>query len=267
MMDILVRSYVAVKYAMVPPAPAPVYPFFARILADYERTSDHRPRTHGKYPETIPSVDYAHMKDYTANIGMPDQFNLFDDLWFELNSAKQWLWMDINCLAQYGKRFANLTSAQKTEAKAQWASLTDGGRCFTNGTGWNNGYRDWILPKNSAAAKGVQQEQVVCSLNTVKVIGAPKNINSNYLGLGPKSYLHYPIECVDPARPLPTPEVLIAQPWLCHKPTISTGRPLAGRAYEITPFSQFNEQSRYILWGKNGVGWIRADWIKKLDVP
>ena len=266
MFDLQVTGFSKTSGELVrqPPTPAPVYPYFARILADYERTSDHRPRTHGAYPETVPSVDYRKMKDYKANAGMPDQMNLFDDLWFELRSDKQWLWMDVCCLSQYGRRYADLTVTQMRAAKAQWASLTDGGRCFTNGTGWNNGFRDWVQPKNTTAAKGVQQEQVVCSLNTVKVIGAPKTINSNYLGLGAKPYLHYPIECVNPARPLPTPEVLLAQPWLCHKPTVSTGKHLGGGVYEIDPFPQFDEKSRYILWGKNGIGWIRADWIIKL---
>ena len=237
------------------------YPYFAYIMPDYKRTSDHNPRTHGMYASTTAaSIDYRYMKCYTANVGVPDVINLYDDDWFPLDYSMQWLWMDACCLSLFGRKYKELNSEEKRYALLSWKTLTDGGRAFANGKGWDDGYRDFIIPAN-IGANLVEQEQVTCSMNKVKVIGEPKEFFSNYLGLGNKKYWHYPIECLNPNARLPDAKDLLTMDWLCHRPTTSSGKNLGGGKYEINNFPQFREKSKVILWGKNGVGWIRSDWV------
>ncbi len=253
----------------------PISGEYARVLADYERTSDHRPRTHGQYPETIPSIDYINMKSYNSNVGVPDVINLYDDLWVKLDEKKQWLWMDINCMSQFGTIYRLLKPEQKKEAMESYKSLTHGGRAFTNGTGWNDGRKDYVIPENLYRTQLVEQEQLLCSLNTVKVIGNPRNFFSNYLGLGGKNYEHLPIECLDPVK-INIPSRfdtfvyidfvtnILSKEWLCHSPSTSSGKYLGGGVYEINKFPQFGEKSKFLLWGANGIGWIRSDWIRAI---
>lgn len=246
---------------------------YATVLPDYKRTSDHLPRTHGEYPETIPSIDYIHMKSYGSNVGVPDVINLYDDVWVKLDEKKQWLWMDINCMSQFGSIYRFLEKAQKENAMASYKSLTSGGRAFTNGTAWDNGRKDYVIPENLYRTQVVEQEQLLCSLNKVKVVGSPRTFFSNYLGLGGKNYEHLPIECLDPQR-INIPSRLdttlyvnfvidiISKDWLCHNPSTSSGKNLGNAIYEINKFPQFGEKSKFLLWGANGVGWIRSDWIR-----
>jgi hypothetical protein len=251
---------------------------FARILKDYERTSDNHPRTGGLYWETtIPSIDYIHMGDYNAKSPMPDQFNRFDDEFIELKSNQQWLWMNVCCQATFGKDYKDLTLAQQGFAKQEWKSFTWNHRCFNNSTGREDGYTDYVLPYYGWRNIGMMQESIVCSTpdkytkqedwNIVKIIGNPINFTANYLGLGAKSIPHFPIEVLDVKNSLPLAKDLIKMKWLCHRPSTSTGKPLS-TGYQINPFPQFQSEmtgmpeSRYILWGNGtNIGYIRCDWV------
>lgn len=244
---------------------------FGYILEDFLRTSDGLPRTHGAYPSTVPSIDYRFMKCYGAKTGVPDIINLYEDLWFPLTESMQWLWMNVNCMATFHKLYSNLTAAQRTQAMAWYKNLTSGGRYATNGMAWDNGRKDFVSSSNMSATRLVEQEQITCSQNRVKLTGRTETFHSDYLQLGTRPYLHHEIVCADPKMAIPDRTSplyanfvidILSKDWLCHTPTISTGKNLGGGVYEIAPFSQFDGNAKHILWGKNGLGWIRSDWIK-----
>lgn len=228
---------------------------FVRILPSWRITSDHKPRRW--------SIDFKTMKDYNplATNGMPDQFAAHVNQWIELRQDKQFLWMNACCLAAYGQRYDTMNVTMKKIARVQWAGLTHGGRAFTNGRGWNNGRRDYIQPYNPTATKMVEQENVVCSTNLLKVIGDPVPFTLNYLGVTAR-HLHYPVEALDPTKPLPAPEELLEKPWLCHTPTTATVIQNADGSWKVDPFHWFNSESRYIFWAKGGIAYYRCDWVE-----
>lgn len=245
---------------------------FARIKKDWERTSDGLPRTGGLYwKTTTPSYDYRNMKDYGAHMGMPDQFNRFDNEFIELENNQQWLWMNVCCQATWKKNYDELSKIEREYAKSQWKSLTWTGRCFNNGSGREDGYDDFVLPFRGNKNIGMNQESVVCSSpdgypnNLVKIVGEPVKFTSIYLATKPpKSLWHYPIEVINVKKPLPKASELVNMNWLCHSPSISTGKKLSV-GYQIQEFSQFYGKSKYILWGNGtNIGYIRADWVELL---
>lgn len=260
--------------------PIDTYPKYAYILKDWQRTSDHHPRTGGLYWQTtVPSIDYANMKDYTAHRGMPDQFNRYDDEFIELGGRQQWLWMNVCCQTTWGKDYAELDRQTQIIAKENWKNLTWNHLCFNNATGREDGYDDYVLPFNGWRDTGMKQESIVCStpdkyneyddMNLVKIIGEAVPFRANYLGKPAERIMHYPIEVIDVKKPLPSAKELVNKKWLCHRPSVSTGKYLGGGKYQIDPFPQFQSpitgmpESRYILWGNGtSTGYIRTDWVK-----
>ena len=255
------------------PVPVPEYPFYARIKRDYEWTSDHLPRTQGGYGGiTKPSYDFRNVKDSAPGVkyGMPDQYAFQPNGFIKMLEPMQWWLLDLNCYAQYRKKYKALTNAQKTDARLQWHNLVMDSTCFTNGMSWKNGYTDYVYPSNLAAKRPLQWEQILCpgfnrnNENYVKVIGSPVRMKVKYFATEALPYEHYPFECIDPARPLPPVEEVYEKRWLCHKPSISTGEPLPGGEYGHAPFPMFDDLCRVVNWAANGIGWIRSDFIERL---
>lgn len=60
------------------------------------------------------------------------------------------------------------------EHKSAWRSLTHGGRAFTNGKGWNNGYADYISGVNTNA-EPMSMEPII-TVGLVELLGDPLHI-------------------------------------------------------------------------------------------
>ena len=244
------------------------FPRLMRVKRDYEWTSDHLPRTQGRYAGiTKPSYDFRNMKDAGANVhvGMPDQYAFQPNSFLPLKKSWQYLLMDVNCLAHWHKPYSDLTPTERAQAKEWWSSFVMDSTCFTNGTSWKSGYTDYIQGLNLAANKPIEWEQILCSGNVVMVLSdelLPMRVT--YLATAAATYLHRPIQTLDITQPVPLPSDLLAMPWVCHQPDISTGEPLAGGRYGHAPFPQFDDDSRYLLLSKGGVGYYRADWLEEL---
>jgi len=225
------------KRALETPA-SPNHPRVMRIKWDWERTSDGLPR--------VRSLDYDD-KTHQYPGGLPDTNKQLFDAWFPLTRLMQKFWFELNVWSQYRTPSKLLQPALLKAAKQSWKSLTDEDRVLTNGRGIESGYEDFVLGINPSSRKGpIQQENLGLGGNIVHVIGST-------IQAGGKPYL--PIQTIDLNKPLPTPEYLFSQKYLCHWCTISTPF-LAARGYRIDPFPQFGERSVYMLIAKNGIGYM-----------
>lgn len=205
-----------------------------------EWTSDHLPRQK--------SADFLTMKDYGAKVGLPDQMQLVLNQWIPLTEKRQVWFFNVLCLAAYGKTSDKLTRIERPKAISEWASLMDGGRCFTNRKGWNNGRADYIQRLN-LNADPMEWEPLLLGGNQVKVIGNAFPLSNNYLGQGTRTYLHYPIRVVNP-EDLPDPAAFLSDRAVCHVPT--TIRPDGTKGI----FPQFGGRAVYPLWALHGSAYV-----------
>jgi len=223
-------------------------PYWARVKWDWERTSDGMPR--------MLSVDYK-PPTYGYPGGLPDTNKTYFDQFFELVKKAQYLWYDLNCIAQYGKSSKALSASQSKAARQSWKSLTASGRALTNGRSREEGYADYVLGINIGAAKGgIQQENLVLGGNTVKVIGEREM-------LGGKWYL--PVAAVDLSKPLPAAADLFRDKTLCHWCTNSTPIPVMSGGYRIDPFPQFGGRAVYLLIGRGGRVYIEERLLEPVE--
>lgn len=190
--------------------------------------------------------EFRGMKDYGAVIGLPDQFQLHENIWIRMTKGVQ-LWLfDVLCLAAYGVLPAMMGASLLKTAKAEWKEYLDNGRCFTNRAGTDT-HRDYINGTN-IGADDMMWEPLILGGNQVDVIGESVNFPKRYFGVR-ASYRHYPLRVLDPLR-LPSPQSFLLDPCVCHKPT--TIKPTG----EHGIFPQFGGRAVYPLWAVGGKAWV-----------
>lgn len=223
------------------PQPAPSS--FSRTLYSKEYTTDHKARQE--------SDNFIGMKDYNAPIGLPDQMALYPKVWIPLTFAKQKWLFDCLCLSAYGILPDNMTAQQKKTAIEEWAKFMDGGRCFTNKAGWNNGRADYIQGLN-LGADPMEWEPLVLGGNVVEKTGRTENYPTTYLNFGQGSYMHYEIRAIDIDKlsDYPPAEV-VKDPCIWHKATTIKPDGTTG------VFPQFGEKAGYPILGRDVFIWER----------
>lgn len=216
------------------PEPSP----FRMSLYSNEYTSDRLPRQK--------SLDFISAKDYGSQIGMPDQFQLHENIWLKMTKAVQ-LWLfDALCLAAYGYVAGGLSPSLLKTAKMEWKQYLDDGRCFTNRSGTDN-HHDYINGTN-VTASDMLWEPLLCGGNVVEITGPGVMIPKRYFGVR-TSYRHYPVRALDPLK-LPDVAAFLKDPCVCHKPT--TIKPTG----EHGTFPQFGGKAVYPLWAVGGKAWV-----------
>lgn len=202
-------------------------------------TSDRLPRQR--------SVDFIGMKDYGSKIGLPDQWNFRSDPWIQLNKSRS-LWLfDLQCLSWRNKHYYELTSSDLKYAKAQWKQLFDDGRCFTNKTGTDTRH-DYINVTNTTA-DDMEYQLLLLAGNKVDVQGNTEYFPEKYFGKQ-QAYPHRKIRAIDINKPLPAPELILKDPYVCH--ICTTIQPNGTKGI----FPQFDGKSRGVIWAKDGYAYI-----------
>lgn len=126
-------------------------PLLGYVLRNYERAGVSRPTQIGS-PITV--------------LGLPDTNKLINSTFVPLTEPLQRYWYGL--LRAYAP--PSWTDAQ---VKGAWKSLTYGGRAFTNGHGWNNGYADYINGVN-LGAQPMGYEPIVTGGNVVELVSTAK---------------------------------------------------------------------------------------------
>jgi len=221
---------------------------YAVSLYSDELSSDYLPRQL--------SIDYAGFKDSNATVGLPDQNQMYPNIWIPMTKRIQEWMFKILCLGAYGKLPESMTQMLLREAKIEWAEFTKHGLCFNNWASWDKpGLADYIQQIN--LDKGVMGwEPLLLAGNKLEIIGTPQSFSNTYLNLGKGTYKHYPIRVVNSDR-LPDPEIFLNDPYICHTPT--TIKPTG----EKWVFPQFGEKAKYPLIAKGtDKAWIWERFIK-----
>lgn len=141
-------------------------PILGYVYRNFERVGISRPTQNGS-PVTV--------------LGLPDTVKLVDSTRVPLTPALQGYWFGL--LRQYAP--AAWTDDQ---VKIAWKSLTHGGRAFTNGHGWNNGYADYINGVNLDASP-MMYEPIITGGNVIALRSLTKVIIAGVLC--------YPVDVLD----------------------------------------------------------------------
>lgn len=240
------KTFFGVLVKEIPPVLS--IPYLARVKWDWERTIDGLPRMLSSEYDP-PTFGYPG--------GLPDTNKTFYDQFFELVKKTQFLWFDLNCIAQYGKTSKSLSASQSKAAKQSWKSLTASGRFLTNGRSREEGYADYVLGVNLNSGKGgIQQENLVLGGNTVKVIGEREILGGRW---------YVPCAALDISKPLPAAGDLFRDKTLCHWCTNSTPFPVLSGGYRVDPFPQFGGAAVYVLIGKGGRVYIEERLLEPVE--
>lgn len=240
--------YTSIQYRYVE---TPTVPKVYRVGQDVEVTTDHKTR--------FDSVDYEGRKVDDAVVGMPSQVALLGQpdkpkVWIKLTRSLQTFLWEANVYKQYGRRPSELNQTDRNIAILSWRGLTDGGRCFTNRAGWDNGRCDYVQGINLTAALP-EWEQLALSGNVLELTGRTKNIPTTYLNYGQGSYEHLEVRCVNVLK-LPTISDFLADPAVCHECTTIRRDGTTGR------FPQFDNGAVYPLWSTADTTWIWEGFVR-----
>lgn len=172
---------------------------FAYVLNNYQWTGVSRPTLN----DAKPTVK-----------GLPDTCKVANSGWVKLTKAWQFYWVDIFSLSKFGRLYGQLSTYEKNEINSGFASATHGGRAFTNGKGWNNGYADYVNNVNPNAPP-MEQETIITGGNIVELVDGKK------IRWGGKDV--YRVMTLDGLASPPNPLEVnhIKTPWLVFKATIS----------------------------------------------
>lgn len=223
------------RFITLPTASAPTPEWWSLYSPDY--TTDGKPRQS--------SVDFKGMKDYGAEVGVPDLMHLYGNVWIRLTEKLQRWYFDVLCLSGYGKLPKDMTRAERTTAEFQWLQLMKHGVAFNNHSGVDT-KADYIRGVN-LEKEDPYFEPLIAGGNLVDVVGGDEYFGYDYLRLGWKRYRHLPIRAVntnDIEAGKLLPQDFLKDRAVCH--TATTMRPDGTAGI----FWQFNERTVYPIWVK-----------------
>jgi hypothetical protein len=148
-----------------------------------------------------------------STLGLPETYKVVFPLFMDMTEDWQWYWVDVFSLSKYGMLYKNLSATRQEYIRTAFKSCTAGFRAFTNGTGWNNGYANYVNGIN-LDADPMKQETINTGGNVVELL-------SEIIRIGGKNV--YKIRALDGTLPPPNPILVnsTTTPWLVFKATIS----------------------------------------------